>query len=345
MSKSDNVRALTGALKSFNWKKLLFRWEVALIVILILEIVIFGSLNHRFLRVPVLLGSINDYISICIIALFGTIVMITGGIDISGGAIIGLTSMVLGLLWQDAGLNIWAAVGLCLFTGVLCGALNGFLVSYVGVQAMVVTLGGLFLYSGLAVVLSTMSVSSAYEGISGFPEEFIRIAGGKVFGIIPNPFIIFLVLAIIAYILLHKSRYGRYVFLVGVNPNAAAFSGINYRFVSMFTYVLSGLAASIAGVVLTSYLGSCRADLGNEMTMPIVTAVVLGGTAITGGKGSIVGTALAAIVIGLLRFGLQMTGVSTQYLDIPVGLMLIIAVAIRGASLYVKRPVLAKKKA
>ena len=178
-------------LGNLNWKKIIFRWEMALIIILVLEIIIFGSINHRFLKVPVLLGSINDYISICIIALFGTIVMITGGIDISGGAIVGLTSMVLGLLWQDAGLNIWVAVVLCLFTGVLCGALNGFLVSYVGVQAMVVTLGGLFLYSGLAVVLSTLSVSSAYEGIGGFPQAFLRIAGGKVFGFIPNPFIIF----------------------------------------------------------------------------------------------------------------------------------------------------------
>lgn len=331
-------------LVDFNWKKLILRWEMALILILVLEIIIFGSLNPRFLKIPVLLGSINDYISICIIALFGTIVMITGGIDISGGAIVGLTSMVLGLLWQDAGMNIWVAVVLCLFTGVLCGALNGFLVSYVGVQAMVVTLGGMFLYAGLAVVLSTLSVSSAYEGISGFPQAFIQIAGGKLFGIIPNPFIIFLILVVIAYILLHQSRYGRYVFLVGVNPNAASFSGINYRFVSMFTYILSGLSASVAGVVLTSYLGSCRADLGNELTMPIVTAVVLGGTAITGGRGSIVGTALAAIVIGLLRFGLQMAGVSTQYLDIPVGLLLIIAVAARGAGLYMKRPSLAARK-
>lgn len=331
-------------LENFNWKKLILRWEMALILILVLEIIIFGSINPRFLKVPVLLGSINDYISICIIALFGTIVMITGGIDISGGAIVGLTSMVLGLLWQDAGLNIWVAVIICLLTGIICGALNGFLVSYIGVQAMVVTLGGMFLYSGLAVVLSTLSVSSAYEGISGFPEAFIQIAGGKVFGFIPNPFIIFLILVVIAYVLLHKSRYGRYVFLVGVNPNAASFSGINYRFVSMFTYMLSGLSASVAGVVLTSYLGSCRADLGNELTMPIVTAVVLGGTAITGGRGSIVGTALAAIVIGLLRFGLQMAGVSTQYLDIPVGLLLIVAVAARGASLYMKRPSFAAKK-
>ncbi|MDD4843039.1 MAG: autoinducer 2 import system permease LsrD [Anaerotignum sp.] len=332
------------ASNTFNWKKLIFRWEMALVLILFLEIVIFGSINPRFLKIPVLLGSINDYISICIIALFGTIVMITGGIDISGGAIVGLTSMVLGLLWQDVGMNLWVAVVICLFTGAICGAINGFLISYIGVQAMVVTLGGMFLYSGLAVVLSTLSVSSAYEGIGGFPDAFLHIAGGKVFGVIPNPFIIFLILGVIAYVLLHKSRYGRYVFLVGVNPNAASYSGINYRLVSMFAYIFSGMSASVAGVVLTSYLGSCRADLGNELTMPIVTAVVLGGTAITGGRGSIIGTGLAAIVIGLLRFGLQMASVSTQYLDIPVGLLLIVAVAARGASLYMKRPSFLAKK-
>ena len=324
-------------LGSFDWKKILLRWELALILLLVLEIIVFGSLNPRFLRIPVLLGSINDFVSICIIALFVTVVMITGGIDISGGAIVGLTSMVLGLLWQDAGLNLWVAVLVALLTGVVCGALNGFLVSYIGVQAMVVTLGGMFLYSGLAVVLSTLSVSSAYEGISGFPQAFLEIAGGKLFGIIPNPFLIFMILTVLGYFLLHKSRYGRCVFLVGVNPNAANYSGINYRLVSMSTYMLSGFAASIAGVVLTSYLGSCRADLGNELTMPIITAVVLGGTAITGGKGSITGTALAAIVIGILRFGLQMSGVSTQYLDIPVGLLLVVAVAARGISELIKK--------
>jgi AI-2 transport system permease protein len=270
--------------------------------------------------------------------------MITGGIDISGGSIVGLTSMVLGLLWQDMSMSIWLALALSLFTGILCGALNGFLIAYIGVQAMVVTLGGMFLYHGLAVVLSSLSVSSAYEGISGFPREFIMIAGGKFMGILPNPFIIFIVMAILAFVLLHKTRYGRSVFLVGVNPNAADYSGINHRFIKMSTYMLSGFAASVAGVILTSYLGSSRADFGNELTMPIITAVVLGGTAITGGKGSIIGTALAAIVIGILRFGLQMSGLTTQYLDIPVGMLLVIVVAIRGTMSFMKFPKLFVKK-
>lgn len=319
-------------------KKILFRWETALILILFLEIVVFGAINPRFLRVNVLLGSINDFISTCIIALFVTFVIITGGMDISGGSIVGLTSMVLGLLWQDVGLNIWVAVPIALLTGVVCGALNGYLVAYTGVQAMVVTLGGMFLYSGLALVLGSLSVSSAYEGISGFPDSFIKIAGGKLFGLIPNPFIIFLCLVVIAYFILHRTNYGRYIFLVGVNPNSAKYSGLNYKLVTMSTYMFSGLSASIAGIVLTSYLGSSRADLGKELTMPIITAVVLGGTSISGGKGGVIGTAIASVVVGILRFGLQMAKIPTQYLDIPVGLLLVIAVTVRGLSLVVKKP-------
>ncbi|MEM1484389.1 autoinducer 2 import system permease LsrD [Oscillospiraceae bacterium PP1C4] len=318
-------------------KKYLFRWETALVLILILEIIIFGAINPRFLRINVLLGSINDFVSTCIIALFVTFVIITGGMDISGGSIVGLTSMVLGLLWQDAGLSIWAAIPLSILAGALCGAFNGFLIAYTGVQAMVVTLGGMFLYSGLAVVLGSLSVSSAYEGIGGFPDAFVQLANGKTFGV-PNPFIIFMILAIIGYILLHKTKYGRYVFLVGVNPNAAKFSGINHKLITMSTYILSGMAASVAGVVLTSYLGSSRADLGKELTMPVITAVVLGGTAITGGKGGVVGTAIASVVVGILRFGLQMAKVPTQYLDIPVGLLLVVAVAVRGIMGIAKKP-------
>jgi len=318
-------------------KKILFRWETALILILVLEIIVFGAINPRFLKINVLLGSINDFVSTCIISLFVTFVIITGGMDISGGSIVGLTSMVLGLLWQDAGLNIWVAIPMAILVGGLCGALNGFLVAYTRVQAMVVTLGGMFLYSGLAVVLGSLSVSSAFEGIGGFPDAFVQIANGKTFGI-PNPFLIFIGLAVIAYVLLHKTNYGRYVFLVGVNQNAAQYSGINHKLVTLSTYILSGMSASVAGVVLTSYLGSSRADLGKELTMPVITAVVLGGTAITGGKGGVVGTAIASIVVGILRFGLQMAKVPTQYLDIPVGLLLVVAVAVRGVMGQVRKP-------
>lgn len=306
-------------------------WEFFLLALLILEFVIFSVASPKFNMTRMLL-SINDIISICIISLFVTFVMITGGIDIQAGSIVGLTSIVIGVTWQDLGLNIWGAVVVAMFVAVLCGALSGFFVAYCKVQPMVVTLGGSFLYTGIALLISNISATESYKGISGFPESFTQIAKFKLFGVIPSQALIFLALIILCYILLHKTKYGRRVFLVGINQQAAEYSGINTRLVIMSTYMLSAVGASIAGVVLTAYLGTAKSDIGVSFTLPIITAVVLGGTLNTGGKGSIIGTALAAVVIGLLKFGLPLCfKVSTQYLDIPVG-MLLLAVVI-GRSL------------
>lgn len=325
-------------MKMKNWsldsvKKNFKSWEMALLGILILEFVTFGLKNHKFLVPSILLGSINDIISICIISLFVTFVMITGGIDIQAGAIVGLTSIVVGVAWQDAHMNIWVACLVAIIASALCGALSGFFIAYCEVQPMVVTLGGSFLYSGLALLVSKLSATESYKGISGFPDSFAQIAQFKLFGLIPDQFLIFAVLTVIAYFLLHKSKYGRRVFLVGVNSKAAEYSGINSRLVILSTYVLSSISAAIAGIVLTSYLDTAKSDIGTTFTLPIITAVVLGGTLSTGGKGSVIGTALAALVIGILRFGLPLCfKVNTQYLDIPAGLLLLIVIISRSLS-------------
>ena len=278
-----------------------------------------------------LFNSMNDFMSICIISLFVTFVMITGGIDIQAGSIVGLTSIIIGVTWQDFGFNIWAAAGFALLIAVICGALSGFFVAYCGVQAMVVTLGGSFLYSGIALLVSNMASTESYQGISGFPDNFKILSKYKLFGLIPSQLLIFIVLVIIAYLLLHRSKYGRRIFLVGVNQQAAEYSGINSRLVIMSTYMLSAASAAIAGIVLTAYLGSAKCDLGSNFTLNIITAVVLGGTLSTGGKGNVIGTALASLVIGLLRFGLPLCfKIGTQYLDIPVGILLLAVVVGRA---------------
>lgn len=312
-------------------KKVFARWEVLLIAVIVLEFVIFGAMNSKFLNITRLFNSLNQFIPVCIISLFVTFVMITGGIDIQAGSIVGLTSIIVGVLWNDAGMNIFMACAVALVAGALCGLLSGFFVAYTGVQPMVVTLGGSFLYSGLALAVTNMSANEAYQGISNFPDAFRALSRTKIFDIIPMQFVIFLVLVVLSYILLHRTNYGRRVFLCGVNPNAAEFSGINSRAVVMSTYVLSGLSASIAGILLTAYLGTAKADLGAEYTLPIITAVVLGGTSNLGGSGGVVGSALAALAIGLLRIGLNLNGVSTQYLDIPVGVLLVVVVGFRFA--------------
>ena len=135
-------------------KKILKRWETFLVIFLILEFVVFGMANPKFLRTNSIMNALVNYISVCIITLFVTMVMITGGIDIQVASIIGLTSIVEGVLWSDAGFNIWAAVLCAFILAALCGALTGFIIAYCGVQPMVATLGGSFLYSGLALVVS-----------------------------------------------------------------------------------------------------------------------------------------------------------------------------------------------
>lgn len=305
------------------WKK----WEFFLFLVIVLEIVIFATKNSKFLMPRVLFGSMNDIISICIISLFVTFVMITGGIDIQAGSIVGLSSIILGVAWQDGGVNIWAASFLAMAAAGVCGGISGFFIAYCGVQPMVVTLGGSFLFTGIGLLVSKLSATESYKGINGFPEGFLKLSKFKLFGVIPSQVIIFLILAILAYILLHKTRYGRQVFLVGVNQNAAEYSGIHTNLIIMSTYVLSAVSASVAGIILTSYLGTAKSDIGATLTLPIITAVVLGGTLSTGGKGSVLGTALAAIAIGTLRFGLPLCfKVSQQYLDIPVGILLLVII-------------------
>ncbi|MGL4866938.1 ABC transporter permease [Cetobacterium sp.] len=309
-------------------KKIFSHWEVFLSLLLITEIVIFGNLNSRILRPNIFLGSINDYSFIIIVALFLTFVFLTGGIDIQSGAIMGLSSIALGILWKNYNLNIVVAIILVLLLGALCGLFSGIIIAYIGVQPMIVTLGGSFLFSGLAINISKIGVSSSFEGIAGFPEAFVDFTHTKILGL-PVLFLIILAIVSILYIVLSKTSYGRQVYLAGVSPNAMRYSGLNPKAIIASTYIVSGFGAALAGILLTSYLGSARPDAGNELTLPIITTVVLGGTLTTGGKGGVLGTILAGFIIGFLKFGLSMVDVSTQYLNIPVGILLIGVVALR----------------
>ena len=315
-------------------KKVFKHWEVFLTVFLVLEFVVFGAANPKFLRSASIMNSIVNYISVCIISLFVTLVMITGGIDIQAPSIIGLTSIIIGVLWSDAGLNIWLAVAVAVVVAALCGALSGFFIAYCGVQPMVVTLGGSFLYSGLALLVSGMSATPAYKGISGFPAKneagqyvgFRFLGKGNILGV-PTQIVIYVMLILLCVWILHRTKYGERLYLIGVNQQAAEYSGINTRAVIMSTYVLSAVSAALAGTLLTANVNSAKYNLGSGYTLAIITAVVLGGTLNTGGKGSILGTVLASLIICFLRYGLPLCfGVSTQNLDLPVGIILVLVV-------------------
>ena len=199
---------------------------------------------------------------------------------------------------------------------------------------MVVTLGGSFLYSGLALLISGMSATPAYKGISGFPAKtdagqyvgFRFLGKGTICGI-PMQIVIYAALILLCVWILHRTKYGERLYLIGVNQAAAEYSGINTRAVIMSTYVLSAVSAALAGTLLTANVNSAKYNLGSGYTLAIITAVVLGGTLNTGGKGSIIGTVLASLIICILRYGLPLCfGVSTQNLDLPVGIILVLVV-------------------
>ena len=304
-----------------------FTWTMFLVLLLILEVVIFGGKNDKFLNPKLIFTGVNDYLPICIISLFVTLVMITGGIDIQAYSLVGLTSIIIGVLWQDYGMHIWAAAGVAVVVCGLCGALSGFFIGYCNVQPMVVTLGGSYLFSGLALLVSTLSSTESYKGISGFPDYFRVITKTKLFGMVPLQILIYVALVIIAYVLLHKTKYGEKLYLIGVNQQAAEYSGINTRATIMSTYVLSAVSAALAGMLLTANVNSAKYNLGSGYTLAIITAIVLGGTLNTGGKGSILGTVLASLIICILRYGLPLCfDVDTQNLDLPVGIVLVLVV-------------------
>ncbi|ALZ61303.1 Autoinducer 2 import system permease protein LsrD [Bacillus cereus] len=312
--------------------KYVYRWEGVLIVLLLVEFILFSLINSDFLNISNLLFSTNDFLFIAIAAIPMTFVIVTGGIDVSIGSIMGLTSILIGVLWMN-GIPILFAVIIALIISCLAGALNGLIIKMTDVEPLVVTLGTMFLYGGIALVISGGAGASGYEGISGLPDTFVQLANGSFIGI-PNLLWLLIILTVLCTVLFHRTIYGRHVKLTGANENTAKYTGIKTKKVVIIAYILSGLGGGLGGAFLTAYFGSARADMGSETILPIITAVVLGGTLITGGKGSIIGTVLASIFIGLMQYGLQMTGLTNEQSNVVIGIILILSVIMRHFKLH-----------
>ncbi len=309
-----------------------YGWELALAALLVIEIVAFGAINPRMLDLNMLLFSTSDFICIGIVALPLTMVIVSGGIDISFGSTIGLCAIALGVLFQS-GVPMPLAILLTLLLGALCGLINAGLIIYTKVNPLVITLGTLYLFAGSALLLSGMAGATGYEGIGGFPMAFTDFANLDVLGL-PVPLIIFLICLLVFWLWLHKTHAGRNVFLIGQSPRVAVYSAIPVNRTLCALYAMTGLASAVAAVLLVSYFGSARSDLGASFLMPAITAVVLGGANIYGGSGSIIGTAIAVLLVGYLQQGLQMAGVPNQVSSALSGALLIVVVVGRSVSLH-----------
>lgn len=337
--------------------------EITALLAVVLLFVFPGFLDRQYLSVQTLTMVYSSAQILILLAMGATLVMLTRNIDVSVGSITGMCAVLLGML-LNAGYSLPVAcvatllfgstIGLCaialgvlfqsgvpmplailltLLLGALCGLINAGLIIYTKVNPLVITLGTLYLFAGSALLLSGMAGATGYEGIGGFPMAFTDFANLDVLGL-PVPLIIFLICLLVFWLWLHKTHAGRNVFLIGQSPRVALYSAIPVNRTLCALYAMTGLASAVAAVLLVSYFGSARSDLGASFLMPAITAVVLGGANIYGGSGSIIGTAIAVLLVGYLQQGLQMAGVPNQVSSALSGALLIVVVVGRSVSLH-----------
>jgi rhamnose transport system permease protein len=314
-----NVAQPAGARRG---SRLLARWETLLAVALIGLIVLGTRLSPVFLTAGNFSNLIAALMEVAIMAMPMTLIIVAGEIDLSVESMAGLASAILGFLWA-AGVPLWIALPAVILVGALGGLLNGLIVARGGLPSLVVTLGTLALFRGMALIIL------GPRGVSDFPPIFTALGFGKVPGtLIPWPFVVFCVVALLLGILLHRTWVGRQVFAIGKNPGTARFSGVRVTRVRIGLFVLSGTIASLAGVILTSRLSSARADAAQGMTLTVVTVVLLGGANIFGGSGSIPGVVLAILAVAVMQNALRLASVSVEVQSIALGLLLILSVVI-----------------
>ncbi|RZT15013.1 monosaccharide ABC transporter membrane protein (CUT2 family) [Kribbella sp. VKM Ac-2569] len=295
-------------------------WNVAIIAITVVVLIVaavtvdnFGtSQNFGFL--------VLDVLPIAIIALPMTLVIVTGEIDLSVASTLGLSSAVMGYLW-NANQPIETIIPLCLLLGAVLGAVNGFFVTVLGLPSLAVTIGTLALYRGLAFVVLGDSA------VADFPPAYTDWVTGTIGSTpFPNVLIIIVVLAVVFGVVLHATPVGRAVFAVGASEQAARFAGVRPGRLKFWLYVAGGLVSGLAGVLWTLRYSSARADNGAGLELAVVAAVLLGGVSIFGGKGALAGVVAGVVLLGSLQNALRLSDVSNEALNVVTGVLLIASV-------------------
>ncbi len=297
--------------------------ETILLVLTVIAVLVLASANERFLTARNLSREISLIFEVALIALPMTLIIITGGIDLSVGSIFGLSAIVLGFLWQDSGWPLEVAIAAALVCGIIGGAINGFFIVRVGVPPLITTLATLALYRGVA-----LGISEA-RSARGFPDWFLGIGRGEFLGA-PWQIWILLIGIVITWLLLSRTIFGRSLYAMGNNELAARFAGIPVNRNKWLIYVFSGFAAALAAVVFVSRVTTTRSDMGSGMELDAIAAVVLGGTSIFGGSGGIGGTLLGLILIQVLKNGLLLAGVRGDATSILIGIVLIAAILLNN---------------
>jgi rhamnose transport system permease protein len=302
-------------------KNVLRSWEAILALVLVVEFVTFALISPYFLDVWTLSDASFNFTERGLVALPLALLVIAAEIDISVAAIMALASVSMGLgAEQGYGAAMLCAIGIGV--GGICGAVNGALVTLARVPSIVATIGTMTLFRGAAYAILGDRVLKHY------PQAFATLGQGYALGPISWELVLFVLFAIVAGLLLHYTRWGRVIYAIGANPIATRYSGIAVNRYRFLLFCATGLFSGLAGVLLTSRLGSTRPSIAQGWELEIISMVVLGGISVWGGKGRIVGVVLAAVILGLINFGLGLMNVPGIVMSIFVGVLLIAVVAV-----------------
>lgn len=314
MNTNENVKG------KFEYKELLSK--LGPLLALIVLIIFVSILSPSFLSLTNLMNLMRQVSINALIAFGMTFVIITGGIDLSVGSTLALSSAIMAGMIVN-GIDPLIAMTVSLIAGFVLGAVNGLLITKGKLVPFIATLATMTIYRGATLVLTDG------KPITGLDETFIfQFMGRGYFFGIPFPIVITLVVFALLFVLLHKMSFGRKTFAIGGNEKASFIAGVKSNKIKIFVYSISGVLASLAGIILTSRLNSAQPTAGESYEMDAIASVVLGGTSMSGGKGRIFGTLIGALIIGTLNNGLNLLGVSTFYQQIVKGIVIIIAVLI-----------------
>lgn len=301
-----------------NFKKVLMKYKTLFGFVVLC--IIMAILSPRFLAVSNIRNVLTQVSVNAVIAVGMTFVILTGGIDLSVGSTLAISGAVAATLVKGDG-NVFLAIIVAIAIGAVVGLINGMLVARGKIQAFIVTLATMTVFRGVTQVYTNGTP------VSGLGRSFGVIGNKDILGI-PFPVLITVVVFLAAFYVLSQTRYGRYVFALGGNEDSARLSGINTNKIKSLVYVISGITAAISGIIVTSRIGSASATAGAGYELDAIAAVVLGGTSLSGGEGSVAGTIIGALIIGVLNNGLNLLNVSPYYQAIVKGIVILLAVLI-----------------
>jgi len=314
------------------WARIFPNYEWVLLLVLFFECAIFGITGDNFLTAGNAFEITRLSVEVGLLALALTPVIITGGIDLSVGSMMGLAAVVLGALWRDAHVPIAVAAGVALLLGGLGGGLNGLLITRLGLPPLIVTLGTFSLFRGIA-----EGLTRGIENYSGFSRRFLFLGQGYVGGIFPTQLLILLVAIAGFGWWLHRTAYGRSLYAIGFSAEGARYAGIAVSRKLLIVYLLSGFAASVSAIIYVAHLGQAKSDAGTGFELMAITAVVLGGASIFGGRGTVMGTVLGLFAIVVLQNGLRLSRQPAELAGILTGVLLLVTIVLNRFSSLARR--------